>query len=404
MRERRCLTLSIFAIVSSSFFGVGMESSALSADPSSNVQIDSVGSTVKSTDPLELSMWGHTNYVTGVALSEDGNTAITVGVDKSIRIWDIAAGRAKHVLKSTQEKWVHAVAITPDEKEFITVEQARVAAYDIATGEETWNYETSEEGNSGAVRFDRAGHFACIGSSYEVNLWDNSRRQDAPRRIIPQRDQDGVVLSACALSPDGKQLALSTNIEYGASSQIELWDVDANEILRTIIPEKGSVRYLNFTADGTRLLSSGHSVTRGSNYSRNIASPNNEDSLILYDVSTGDIIRKFGCTVPVKDRPSQKVPVDGVVTPSIVAAPPSHTRNVFCTCLSPDEKRLFTAERDGMMRIYDFETGEVLKELRRHTDDVMSLAISSDGTRLVSVSLDMAVMVWDLTVIPDQSE
>ena len=46
--------------------------------------------------------------------------------------------------------------------------------------------------------------------------------------------------------------------------------------------------------------------------------------------------------------------------------------------------------------IWDFETGKTLHVLEGHTDLVSRLALSNDGTPLITGSLDGAVCVWDV--------
>jgi WD40 repeat protein len=37
---------------------------------------------------------GHTNFVTGVALSEDGRRAVSASYDHTLKVWDLETGKA----------------------------------------------------------------------------------------------------------------------------------------------------------------------------------------------------------------------------------------------------------------------------------------------------------------------
>ena len=47
------------------------------------------------------------------------------------------------------------------------------------------------------------------------------------------------------------------------------------------------------------------------------------------------------------------------------------------------------------MRVWDASTGAELKVLNGHKKSVLSVAFSTDGTRIVSGSKDNSVRVWD---------
>ena len=51
---------------------------------------------------------------------------------------------------------------------------------------------------------------------------------------------------------------------------------------------------------------------------------------------------------------------------------------------------------DNTLKIWDSETGELLKTLEGHTDAVMSVALSQDGKKIISGSYDGSVRTWDM--------
>lgn len=55
-----------------------------------------------------------------------------------------------------------------------------------------------------------------------------------------------------------------------------------------------------------------------------------------------------------------------------------------------------TVEDVGAVRLYDLASGALVGRLRGHTNIVVALAFSPDGSRLVSGSLDKAAIVWDV--------
>lgn len=64
--------------------------------------------------------------------------------------------------------------------------------------------------------------------------------------------------------------------------------------------------------------------------------------------------------------------------------------------ITPDSRYCLSGDNDGVITIWGLEKGEMLRQLRGHTDSVNGLAISLDGRRAVSASKDQSLIVWDL--------
>src|ERR1700733_11904084 len=71
---------------------------------------------------------------------------------------------------------------------------------------------------------------------------------------------------------------------------------------------------------------------------------------------------------------------------------------VSSAVFSPDGRHLATASDDHTVRVWDAATGPSLRELKGHTDHVLSIAYSPDGCYLASASSDHTVCVWDAAI------
>lgn len=72
-----------------------------------------------------------------------------------------------------------------------------------------------------------------------------------------------------------------------------------------------------------------------------------------------------------------------------------NSSGAVCVAWSPDSKRFFGGDRDGVIRQYDAATGSLLRELVGHTGYVQDLALTPDGSKLASASRDMTIRIWD---------
>ena len=65
---------------------------------------------------------------------------------------------------------------------------------------------------------------------------------------------------------------------------------------------------------------------------------------------------------------------------------------------SPDGKTLFAGGSAGAITCWDLRTGTRLARWRGHASDVLDLALTPDGSRLVSASADTTLLVWRLPI------
>jgi WD40 repeat protein len=73
-----------------------------------------------------------------------------------------------------------------------------------------------------------------------------------------------------------------------------------------------------------------------------------------------------------------------------------HRRAVNCLAISPNGQFLLSGSDDHTIRIWSLTTGDCLRSLVGHTRDVNSLAIHTSGTLFASGSEDRTVRVWNL--------
>ncbi len=63
---------------------------------------------------------------------------------------------------------------------------------------------------------------------------------------------------------------------------------------------------------------------------------------------------------------------------------------------SPDGLRVLSGHEDGHMRLWDRESGRLIRRFRGHNDRTVGVAFSPDGHRALSADQDKLVRLWDL--------
>lgn len=71
-----------------------------------------------------------------------------------------------------------------------------------------------------------------------------------------------------------------------------------------------------------------------------------------------------------------------------------------CVCFSDEGQRLVSAGLDNFLVVWNEASGEVLRRLYGHDDQVNRVRFFNDSTGIVSCSGDLTLKVWYLTPQP----
>ena len=72
-----------------------------------------------------------------------------------------------------------------------------------------------------------------------------------------------------------------------------------------------------------------------------------------------------------------------------------HTSDVVEVAFTPDGKRVVSAGKGGAIRLWDAATGEQLSTLQGHEGRIDGLAVSPDGSSIASAGSDAKIRLWD---------
>ena len=73
-----------------------------------------------------------------------------------------------------------------------------------------------------------------------------------------------------------------------------------------------------------------------------------------------------------------------------------HSSIVNSVAITPDGSKVVSASYDTTLKVWDIETGDEIRTLKWHSDIVNSVAITPDGHKAISASWDNTLKVWDI--------
>ncbi|MGC9320612.1 MAG: hypothetical protein ACP5KN_21445 [Armatimonadota bacterium] len=361
--------------------------------------------------PGTREVWqGHGHVVRDVALSPDGETALsgscaelrsdgTCGEGELI-LWDLSA--ALNPSSSGPESitelrrleghtgWVNAVAFSPDGQTALSGSgDAELILWDVETGQIVRRF----EGHSGAVNdiaLSSDGQMALSGSDDgTMILWDVSTALNtgvAAGEAVRRFEGHTAGVNSVALGPDG-QTALSGS----ADKTLILWDVASGEPLRRFEGHVNEITGAAFVLNARTMLSSGGNTLRlweleTGEQIRNVSFPAWPH---LFGVSPDGGIAMFGVNALLLWDIEPWREGQSLSSVSIDVGPESAS-------FSADGHMALSGDSEGTLRLWNL-VGQV--EFRRFDTDgtpLPALAVSPDGRRLLTGDMTDVVKLWDV--------
>lgn len=325
-----------------------------------------------------------------VAYTQDGKL-VTKGNDLVIRIWDRSTGRLQKTLPAGEG----ATSVAPTGKFVATGNKENsLDLWDLDRGE---MQSLSLEGNAArpeSSAFSEDGTTLAVGmSNGEIVLWNPAERKVSSRFPSGTGHVRRVVLS-----PKGDFAA-----GFGDDFKIRVWTTGDGQTKRTFSPATTNLRDLVFDPTG-KLLACGLWIPQ-----------DGMGTAHVWDVENGNEVLdlpKFTACSSVAFSPDGKLFAAGMEgwdeSGHVACWEVEGGRELWQQRLpgeisvrdlsfSPDGGTLAISGEAGRLHFRGARTGEVLTGFDRHHESrISSLAWSADGETLVSGSLDMSAIVWDV--------
>ncbi|MBK8207003.1 MAG: hypothetical protein IPK87_09470 [Planctomycetes bacterium] len=317
---------------------------------------------------------GHTGPVSALAVSPDGKFLASGSWDRTVRIWELATSKCIRVIEAHEVPEdgyaiaIKALAWDPTGKLVASgAGDAKLYVWDVATGEKVFTA-THNETVSGAF-FTADNHVLTCDLEGSVHKWDLTSGNHKIRMLT-----DLGVIYVMRPSPDRTEFAIGQNGGY-----TKVCSTETGAVLRAW-REQGDIQDLCWHPYHPMLVASSQarqirlwSTDRDTELKslRNIR----QDHVTRVKFSKdGELIYGTGF--------SKGIQVWHARSRAHVAFFGEHNSNSDNFDVFPDGRTVMTAERGGILRTWDIDTGKMIHEHRGNSGPAWGVSMSPDGKRI----------------------
>jgi WD40 repeat protein len=207
-----------------------------------------------------------------------------------------------------------------------------------------------------------------------IQIWDIENKQ-----LIDYNASGGM-----SYTSNNNRIALTKN-----RIDIEIWNLETKELIHVLKGHTDNIQSMCYSPNAKYIVSGSRDChikiwdTETGKLMHNLYhnewiysvcySPNNKqiasgsrDSILINNAETGQLIYKF-----------------------------IHNDTIDSVCYSPDNKQLASGNYKGSIKIWDMETGQLIRILHGHTHVINSICYSSDNKQIASGSGDHSIKIWN---------
>ena len=244
-----------------------------------------------------------------------------------VHFWEVATGK-RHKQFMGDKHLIRCLAFSADGDRLAshsqwTVGTGQVGAvrlWDVATGKELLKIPTNNAGHT--IAFSPDDRLLAFDVEYSIRLCaadtgKEIRKLEGHQKVVSDRGITSGYVNALAFSPDGKLLASAS-----CDNMARIWDVGTGKALHVLEGHRGFVNTVIFLRDG-----------------KTIATGGEDGTIRLWDVKSGGEVARIQAHEMGRERD------DG-----------DRRRDVFALALSPDGRRMASAGRDTMVKVWEVAT------------------------------------------------
>ncbi len=380
---------------------------------------------IRESPALVRNLEGHTDRVAACSVTPDGRQVVSASWDKTLKIWDLASGRAVATLEG-HTWYVTACSVTPDGRYVVSASWDKtLKIWDLASGRVVATLEGHAYGVTACVVAPDGRYVVSASEDKTLKVWDL-----ASECAVATLEGHAYGVTACVVAPDGQYVVSASSDET-----LKVWDLGSGRAVATLVGHTASVRACVVTPDGRHVISAssdktlkvwdlaskravatleGHTdgvtacaVTPDG---RHVVSASDDKTLKVWEMASGRAVATLeghtnwvrACVVTPDGRhvvsasDDKALKVWDLASGRAVAILEGHTDWVRACVVTPDGRHVVSASSDQTLKVWERAGGRVLATLQGHTDWVRACAVTPDGRHVVSASSDQTLKVWEL--------
>lgn len=327
---------------------------------------------------------GHWDSVVACELTRDGKRMLSVGLDHTLRLWDLNSGaQLMHFYGHAGAPT--AIALSHDGQHLLypTTDHS-LAVYDLGTGAQLRRLRGHSAAITACALHPDGKRVLTAARDHKLKLWNLQTGEEIHTLV----GHTGAI-TACLITKDGRRA-----VSAGWDHSVRIWDLSTGRLLHALHGHQGAVSALYLLPDEQHVVSAswdhslmiwhlgsgarrchmlGHSApinaVLATTDGRFLVSASDDRTLKIWDAEAGRELRTLI----------------------------GHHAGVKGCLLLPDGRSVISVSEDWTLRQWDLSNGAQLRIFDGHLGPALAGAITPDGNQLLSASEDKTLKLWDLS-------
>jgi len=333
---------------------------------------------------------GHSEQITGLQVSPDGDFVVTSSNDKLIKIWDVKTGRELRTIQGHTQA-VKSLALSMDGRRIASGgnrKEKSIMVWDESSGEKLFEL-AGLGGEISALAFNSTGQKLAIveqGTNFEtrVSVWDCISRTE----LFEVYSGNTYTVNTVAWSPSKDEFAVGgASTKKMTEKNVTIYNGTTGKSIKALKGTPTSVSYLQYSVRGQKLLVVGHATQ-------------------VWDANTWTIEKQIGNAGTTASYSSDgryacigqnnMVHMIDLLTEKETISVKAHDKAVVAVGFTSDARYVFSASKSGELKFWERESLTQMPHFGGNNADPIR-SILPLGDVVYASTESNALQVWDMT-------